>query len=421
MALAGIAKLAGLAKELAVAAEFGVGPQIDAYLFVFNLLSAPTSIWFGAIFATLVPFLIRLERADPESALQLRSQFFTISLAVGVIVGILWTCAVYAFVRGGDSGLTGQTGRYALQILPLMASMVPLLFVAHFGASCLMARNRHANSLYEGLPALFIVFAVLAYPPSIGVLAGATVAGFAAQLGATLFSAARAGSLQRPRLPDFGALKSFWPGFAVMLGVQALQSFSPMVDQLYAAQLPSGSLATFNYAFRIFAMFLTMAALALPRVLLPALTTIAHDREVTRRFILRWSLFLGGGGTLVAIVISAFSPIIVGSLFQRGAFTATDTAAVAQVLTILIWQLPFYLLSVLYSQQHFTDGKYGVVAMISAGMLVIKLTIGLWLVWQFGLVGLAASGIAVFAFQALALFIASRSARKKEVVETPTA
>ncbi|QYO63572.1 murein biosynthesis integral membrane protein MurJ [Leptolyngbya sp. 7M] len=419
--LAGIAKLAGLAKELAVAAEFGVGPRIDAYVFVFNLLSTPTSIWFGAIFATLTPLLIRLERTDPESALRLRSQFFTISLIAGLFVSLAWTCGVYAFVSEGWSGLTDQTGRYALQILPLMAVMIPLLFVAHFGASCLMARNRHANSLYEGLPALVIVIAVLAYPPSIMALAIATAVGFALQMAATLASTARAGSLHLPSRPDFGAWRSFWPGFGVMLGVQALQSSSPMVDQLYAAQLAPGSLATFNYAFRIFAMFLTLAALALPRVLLPALATIAHDREATRRFMFRWGLLLGMAGVLVAVVTSTFSTTIVGSLFQRGAFTATDTIAVAQVLTILIWQLPFYLLSLLYSQQHYSNGKYGVVALISAGMLVIKLTIGLWLVWQFGLVGLAASGIAVFAFQALALYIASKSTRKKEVVEIPAA
>ena len=56
--LAGAAKIVGLAKEMVVAARFGAGPALDAYLFVFNILSTPASMWFSTISAVLVPQLI---------------------------------------------------------------------------------------------------------------------------------------------------------------------------------------------------------------------------------------------------------------------------------------------------------------------------------------------------------------------------
>ncbi len=411
MVLAGGAKIIGLLKEVAVAAKFGISPSIDAYIFLFNILSTPVSIWFGTIFSTLVPYLIRLERQDSVEALRFRSEFVTLSIGLGALVGILTGIGLYAFVAAGISGLGEEASRHARDVLPWLWVLIPLLFVAQYGASCLMAKNLHANTFYEGAPALVILVAALILPSTIGTLAAATIAGAALQMFATLFSVARCGSLQRPAMPGRSrSWPGFWPSFAVMAGVQTLQSSAPLIDQLIAAQLPSGSLAQFSYALRVQALFLTLIALAVPRVLLPALASIAHlDQREINRFVMRWALLLGGTGVMVSLVISIFSEPIVRILYERGSFSAQDTVAVAAILSVMIWQLPFYTLSLLYSQQHISSGRYSLVAAIAIGTLITKLSIGLVLVWKFGLLGLAASGAVVFAFQASALFLASRS------------
>ena len=101
-------------------------------------------------------------------------------------------------------------------------------------------------------------------------------------------------------------------------------------------------------------------------------------------------------------------------LFQRGSFTAADTDAVAALLVVMIWQLPFYTLALLFSQHSISDGRYRSIAAVTVAMLVVKLTGGLALVWQFGLLGLAASGVVVFAFQAGALFLLGSLKRRGE-------
>lgn len=416
MIFAGGAKIIGLAKEMAVASTFGIGPAIDAYLFLFNILSTPVSIWYGTIFATLVPALIRMQRQSPERAERFRSEFLAFSMVAGIVAGMMTGLGLYAFIKAGISGLDTRAVGDAQTMLPWLWVIVPCLFVAQYGASCLMARNLHGNSLYEGAPALAILVGILVFPKTIATLAIATVVGAVLQLVITLRAMRRSGDLAGIALRHTrGVWKGFWPGFAVMAAVQGLQSASPVIDQLIAAQLPTGSLSTFGYALRVQGLFLTLIALAVPRVLLPALTAIADGRaDEKQRFVRRWALFLGGAGVAAAGAISLLSTPIVRVLFQRGSFTPADTDAVAALLVVMIWQLPFYTLALLFSQHSISDGRYRSIAAVTVAMLAVKLTGGLALVWQFGLLGLAASGVVVFAFQAGALFLLGSLNRRGE-------
>ena len=417
MVLAGGAKLAGLAKEVVVAAEFGTGPSIDAYIFLFNILSTPISIWFGAIFATLVPYLIQLESRNPRSAARFEAEFATLSIGFGTISGALFAIGLYAFISMGASGLSEAAVQFALTILPWVWIFVPFMFVAQYGASCLMARNLHANSLYDGAPALVILIAVLVLPPTITTLGIATVAGAGLQMVATFGSLFRANKSVRFALPRrSSAWRGFWPGFGIMAGVQTLQSASPIIDQLIAAQLPAGSLAQFNYALKIQALALTLIALAIPRVLLPALASLRDaGRLEVDRFVRRWSLLLGLASVTIATIVTFLARDIVHVIYERGAFNPEDTTTIASLMKVMIWQLPFYTLSILYSQVHFSKGNYAIMAAVAIGAVLVKLSIGLALVWQFGLLGLAASGTVTYAFQVAALVVVSKIHAKGEV------
>lgn len=408
--LAGIAKISGLLKEMVVAARFGAGAPLDAYLFLFNILSTPASMWFSTISAVLIPHLIMLERRSPEEAAHFRAEFMMFATVIGVAVGLLSWLGLYAYVATGASGLGVAATGYAGDVLPYLWLMVPLLFVAQYGSSCLMARNLHVNSLYEGLPALTILVALLVFEASIKVMVLSTVAGFALQLIATIFSLARSGNLGRP-LASFqsGAWRQLRSAFLVMAGVQFLQSATNVVDQVIAAQLPTGSLSRLSYTLRAQGVLLTLLALAVPRVLLPALSSMSHAApEEMKRFVGRWTLLLGTVGGITAIVVSALSEPIVRFLFQRGSFTVADTEAVATLLAVMIWQLPFYLLAMLYSQLQIVTRNYASLAIMGVGTLIIKLALGLPLVWWSGLIGLIASIPVVTAFQVVILVLLGR-------------
>lgn len=408
--LAGAAKIVGLAKEMVVAARFGAGPALDAYLFVFNILSTPASMWFSTISAVLVPQLITCEKRPQADPHRFRSEFLGFSVAAGLVVGVLGLTGLWGFVASGMAGLSPAARQYALTVLPWLWLMVPLLFVAQYGASCLMAKNLHANSLYEGAPALVILIALLVFPANVRTLAIATTVGFVLQLVATLISQKRCGGLA-PVVFGFSSpvWKGLWSGLLAMAGVQFLQSGISVVDQVIAAQLPAGSLSHFGYALRAQGLLLTLLALAVPRVLLPALAAMSHaDQGEMKRFVGRWAILLIVAGGGAAAVASLLSKPIVRVLFQRGSFLAADTEVVSTLLSVVIWQLPFYLLTMLYAQRQIVAKDYTSLVAAAIGTLIVKLTFGMALVWQFGLVGLTASIPIVAAFQVGCLIYMSR-------------
>ena len=50
-----LGKLAGAAKEMVIAYRYGISDEVDAYLFIFNLISWPVSVWFSILTIVLVP------------------------------------------------------------------------------------------------------------------------------------------------------------------------------------------------------------------------------------------------------------------------------------------------------------------------------------------------------------------------------
>ena len=407
LALAAVARIVGLSKEIAIAAAFGTGPQIDAFVIAFNLLSAPISIWFAAIFAVLVPALTSLERRSPEDASQFRGEFLTVTLVAGVSMGLLFWGALHVYFASGTSGLDQFSAEAALAALPLLWPMVPLLFVAQYWATCLMARNRHGNTLFEGLPAFVVLVAVVVAPANIVTLALATLLGILLQGLFTAVATARANSFDRPRLPRKSTLRDGMGGFLlVMLFVQSLQTGVSVVDQVLAAKLPAGSLSGFQYALRAQGIITSMLALALPRVLLPALSARidAHPEE-KRAFVVRWASLFAFIGILSATIASIFAEPIISLLFERGSFQSSDTAMVADLFAILMWQIPLYLLIILFSQVFAVAQNYKSLALIAAVTLIVKIGIGTVLSQGYGLIGLTASVPLVAACQLLLLLI----------------
>ena len=59
-----IAKFAGAAKEMAVAWRYGVSATVDAYVFVFNLINMPVSIWFSVLTVVLIPIIAKYRISD---------------------------------------------------------------------------------------------------------------------------------------------------------------------------------------------------------------------------------------------------------------------------------------------------------------------------------------------------------------------
>jgi len=116
------------------------------------------------------------------------------------------------------------------------------------------------------------------------------------------------------------------------------------LDTWLASFLVSGSISYLYYANRIFQLPLALFAIALSTALFPSVAKLIRHkdeagalREMKRGFwILLFLLSLATAGGII------FSTEIIWLLFQRGAFTALDTANTSSVLQMyMIGLLPF--------------------------------------------------------------------------------
>jgi putative peptidoglycan lipid II flippase len=97
---------------------------------------------------------------------------------------------------------------------------------------------------------------------------------------------------------------------------------------------------------------------------------------------------------VVVVVAWYLAPFGVALLFQRGAFTAADTTAVAGLLRWGLLQLPFYFAVLVLVQLFASEGRFKEMAFVAVGIFVVKVLANFILIRLFGISGvLLATGV----------------------------
>ncbi|MFK5854547.1 MAG: lipid II flippase MurJ [Bacteroidota bacterium] len=393
-----IGKFAGAAKEVAVAWRYGVGETVDVYLFVFNLVQWPISIWAGVIGAVLVPFAIKLQHENIDALPRFRSELLGATLFLGVVLGLLAWLFFPWLVKQPWLGFKIESSKLALSMLNVLLWTIPFGFVFHLFSAWTMSSGRHLNTLLQGVPALVILVAVL-FSSGPEPLVYGTLIGFVLQV---LFLYVPLRWRGEAELPVFQFRSKYWvmffAGFGMMLVGQALMSITSIVDQFFAVRLGEGALSKLGYSNRILALILGLGTTAIGRAALPVLSKVhLESRSQVSRLVMGWAgllLFVGLG---VALAGAMFSETIVELLYQRGAFKVDDTQQVAEVLRYALVQVPFYFVSIVLMQALLSRSYYTTVALVSGIALMVKIILSWLLVSEFGINGLLLATAAVYA------------------------
>lgn len=401
-----LGKLAGAAKEVAVAWRYGTGREVDAYLFVFNLVSWPISIWFSALLAALVPLLARLAAEPGAKLAQFRAELCGLTLLAGLALALLTWVALHLYLGTGWTGLPQATTVLASQIAWQLALLAPAGMLIALLSAWMLSDSSHSHTLMESVPAVSILLVVLSWPgQGVAALVVGTLAGFALHL---LLLAAALRRRRVLRRPAWRMASPYWPvfwkGFGVVLVGQALMSATVLIDQFSALHLPEGSLATLGYANRILALVIGLGVTAVSRATLPVFSqTHATDPQAVRALAGKWGRLMLLAGLATTGLGWWLAPGAVGLLFERGAFTAEDTAIVAQVLRHGLLQLPFYFAGIVLFSLLSAQARYRSLAMVSAACLGIKVVANLLLAPIAGLLGIQWSTALMYAFFLAAL------------------
>lgn len=402
-----VGKLAGAAKEMAVAWRYGVSQEVDAYLFVFNLMNWPVSIWFGVLSAVVVPLAADIRQRSRGELPRFRAELFGLAIVISSALAILAWMGLPWILHAGLAGLSGGGLNAALRMVPVMAWLAPLGILISLFSTWLLADARHVNTLLEGVPALTLLLVLLAFPVGgTKPLVLGTLAGFALHLASLAGMLGRTGEIEVPRLGFASpAWTPFWRGFGVLLAGQGLMSFTGIIDQFFATRLGEGALATLGYANRILALILGLGATAIGRAALPVFSKANAEGDGNlHRTASQWVrlMFLLGLGAL--FLGWWLAPWGVKILFERGAFTAQNTQAVAEVLRYGMIQFPFYFSGLVYTSLLASNHRYSSIAIVAGLNLITKMIFNAAFVPAMGIRGLVFSTALMYAISTVALW-----------------
>jgi putative peptidoglycan lipid II flippase len=404
-----VGKLASAAKEMAVAWRYGVSETVDAYQLATTLVFWLPGVLVCVLTIVLVPMFVRLRQSDQDDRSYFLQELHAAALVLGAIMGVVSLLVAPLVLPLVADKLSVESRQIAWSLTRGMAPLaLPSMMLSVYSAR-LMARERQINTLLEGVPAAGIVLLILLWPPgtNAGPLLWGTVLGIVVQ---TVWSWRLAGRADGATgLPRFSLRSRHWSELYAATGIMVVGQFvltciTPL-DQYTAAQLGNGAIATLGYANRVIALLGSIGAMAIARAILPVMSDLnaAGQRERARDISLKWTAFMLAAGALGAVIAWALAPWGIGLLFERGAFTAQDTHAVAGVFRWGVIQLPFSFAGLVLVQLLVSEGQYSTIAALAASNLIVKLALNPLLSARMGIGGITLATGLMYAWWASSL------------------
>jgi putative peptidoglycan lipid II flippase len=187
-----------------------------------------------------------------------------------------------------------------------------------------------------------------------------------------------------------------------------------------ATVLGPGSVSALNFGGKLIAFVLGVGAVALSAAVLPQFASLAAAGEfgVLEATLRTWSKVVIAVSVPVTAILMLGSHLIVETAFQRGAFTAHDTAVVAHVQTLFLVQIPFYLLGILVVRM--ISALHGNAYLMWGALLSVVINIGLNLILMnlIGVAGIALSTSLVYVISWAFLYTRLQRLLARRRVET---
>ncbi|MEU0002845.1 lipid II flippase MurJ [Streptomyces sp. NPDC006314] len=414
----------GLVRDQALARLFGAGSDTDAFLVAWTVpeFAATLLIEDGMALVLIPAFSMALARrargapGDPVRALVVAT-LPRLCLAFAAVAAVVAGAAPY-LVRALAPGLPDP--RLAADCTRLTATCVLAFGLAGYCSAALRAHRR-----FLAPAAIYVAYntGIIAAMFLLGARWGVRSAAMGVAAGGCLMVAVQLPSLwrqltSRTRPPRAaGADAADRPVqlalvAAVLLFALCRQS-QVLVERFLASHLPAGAISHLNYAQKVAQIPMTLS-LMVCTVTFPVVARALADGD-TERARSRVQRDLAVASCLVLLgmcAVIACAPQMVELLFQRGAFTASDTAATADVMRVYALGLLGQTLVGALTRSYFSAGRpswYPVGAM--AGGIAVTSWIGAATVGTWGVSGIAAANALGITVTAALLLVGLRTPR----------
>ena len=337
-----LSRLLGLGRDIVIAILFPVGVATDAFFIAFKLpnmfrrLTAE-----GAFTQAFVPVFNKVRRLEGEDAAAILRDRIAVWLAlflfVLTIVGII---AAPILVRIIAPGFAAEPAKIATasQLLRITFPYIMLISLTAFGGAIMNSYGRFASFAFA--PALLnivmIGVAILLAPSlaePVEALAWGVIIGGGAQLLWQGTMLARAGQLPRLSWPraSRNVRRVFKLTMQGALGVSVAQ-LNIAISLVFASFLVEGSVSWLYFADRLMELPSGMLGAALASIALPTLARQAAAADQSSySATLDWGLRVAVLTALPAACgLAVLAVPICATLFQHGAFSATDAIQTAR-------------------------------------------------------------------------------------------
>ena len=423
-AVSSLVLVASTAKELAVASYFGRSDALDAFLIAYVLPAFVVNIVAGSFNAAVIPTYIEARETEGrEAAQRLFSGAMTWSLGLlGALSVLLAALAPYYLPLLGSRFSASKL----LLTRHLLYVLLPLVVMSALTVNWTAVLNAGEKfALPAALPALTPLTALgflvaLGRAWGIYALAVGTVIGTALQASGLAWTARAHGVRLTPHWYGLDArLRQLIGQYAPMVAGALLMGTTDLVDQSMAAMLERGSVSALNYARKIVSVLLVVGAIPLGTVSLPYFSemVVKGDWDSCRHTLRTYAGLIA----LVTVPLTAglvvFARPLVHIVFERGAFSAGDTAVVGRVEALLALQIPFYVLASMGVRVVSALKRNALLMTFAAVSAVLNVVLNLLLMRRYGVAGIALSTSIVYlvsctlVFGSLYLLIARPPAR----------
>jgi len=403
-----LSRVIGYVREALLAYHVGATGRADAYYAGFQLPDLLNHLLAaGALSIAFLPFYVkRREESEAAADRLLATMLGTLGFVALLVTAAMWAAAEWLVVLqfpSFDAELRELTTRLTRIVLPGQIFFV----VGGVVQASLLARGRFAAAALAPLVYnVCIVLGGVLLAPSIGVEGfswGALVGAALGPFGVPWLDArrrVRVGARVAPFDRDF--LHYVWLAAPLVAGMTLLT-----VDEWYArwfgARVGEGAIAALSYARRLMLAPVAVVGQALGAAAQPALANLwaAGRRDELDRVVgatLRTALALG---CLTGAASLALASPLVRFVYERGAFDASDAAAVAGLLAIMSFTVPAWVVQQIVVRAFYARGDTWRPMLIGTAFALAAIPLYWFAGERYGARGIALAGVVAMSANAL--------------------
>lgn len=327
----------GFVAQLLLAERFGLGLEVDAYLFAMSVPTFVAGMLSAMMSYAVIPRLVACEKDILYQRRYMGSLLIGMTtmalLMMGLLNAILKNFQRYAL--SPDSPIPHYDG---LSVLILLACLVGACMTVQGCITAMLnsVRQYVASSALGLLSSFGMVVSLLILGPVIGIIAipMGMLSGIVIGILGGVF-------LLRGYLFPLPWKSLLWLELGVLMHSSlytaiAMSCFSSyvVVDAYFAPQAGTGTLATLGYAQRLVIGFGTLVVAGPSAVVVPRMAELLRDQNYIGfwKFLLRAITAIAATGSILALSLAVFAEPLIRTLFARGQFGEEQVSVLASTL-----------------------------------------------------------------------------------------